>query len=183
MATQWFYAQNGQRSGPVSSQELKDLAANGALDPTDLVWSERLTEWTPASRVKGLVFRVQIPRNPPPLPEEVRPSLVGDLATAAGLGKFLPAATLQSMSKPAIAIGTTIAIMLVVAVVFRNLAMVRAVCFGSAFLIYYDASANRIGYVPPRSFTNMSAGAWALVTLLLWVLCFPPLLHQTPNAH
>lgn len=36
----WYYAQHGQRRGPVSSSDLKNLAQSGALAPTDLVWRE-----------------------------------------------------------------------------------------------------------------------------------------------
>ena len=64
MATQWFYTQNNQQLGPIGSQQLKDLAANGTLSPTDLVWNEKLTEWVAASKVKGLEFRTQSPTTP-----------------------------------------------------------------------------------------------------------------------
>ena len=37
MATLWYYGRDGQRLGPVSSTQLKDLADRGNLAPTDLV--------------------------------------------------------------------------------------------------------------------------------------------------
>jgi uncharacterized protein (TIGR00266 family) len=51
---EWFYAQNGQQYGPVTTQELQAMAADGRLSPTDPVWKEGLADWTPAARVQGL---------------------------------------------------------------------------------------------------------------------------------
>jgi hypothetical protein len=55
---QWFYRQKGQQQGPVPSQKIKELAANGSLHPDDLVWREGMKEWAPASSVKGLIASV-----------------------------------------------------------------------------------------------------------------------------
>ena len=48
MADQWYYAQQGQRQGPVVEDELKRLALLGQLKPTDKVWT------------KGMVSAIQI---------------------------------------------------------------------------------------------------------------------------
>lgn len=56
MNVDWHYSKAGQQFGPVSSEALKSLAAEGRLGPTDLVWNSTLTEWVPANRVKGLPF-------------------------------------------------------------------------------------------------------------------------------
>ncbi|MHC4444842.1 MAG: DUF4339 domain-containing protein [Planctomycetota bacterium] len=37
---EWYYHKNNQQMGPISSQELKQLAQTGELKPTDLVWKE-----------------------------------------------------------------------------------------------------------------------------------------------
>jgi hypothetical protein len=50
----WYYARGNKQIGPVGSTELKQLAAAGQLRPNDLVWREGLTEWAPASSVRGL---------------------------------------------------------------------------------------------------------------------------------
>jgi hypothetical protein len=50
----WYYASGGQRHGPVKTGELKRLASVGELRPTDLVWTDTLANWAPASTVKGL---------------------------------------------------------------------------------------------------------------------------------
>ena len=48
MASQWFYARNGQRHGPVNSAQLTALAKSGQLSPADLIWKEGMTQWVPA---------------------------------------------------------------------------------------------------------------------------------------
>lgn len=56
--TQWHYSRNGQENGPVSSSELKQLAARGQLLPTDTLQRDGLGAWIPATRVKGLFASV-----------------------------------------------------------------------------------------------------------------------------
>ena len=56
MATEWYYSQGKARLGPVSSLELRELAALGQLQPTDLVWKDGFAEWVAASKVKDLTF-------------------------------------------------------------------------------------------------------------------------------
>jgi len=52
---QWFYARNGQQSGPVSDVELRNLLKNGGLDPEkDLVWHSGMSDWLPAAKVPEL---------------------------------------------------------------------------------------------------------------------------------
>jgi len=55
MATQWFYARGGQQQGPVSFEELQQLAASGQVQGGDLVWSEGMSNWSPASSVANLM--------------------------------------------------------------------------------------------------------------------------------
>jgi hypothetical protein len=54
MAQEWYYAQGDQKVGPVSARELKQAAADGTLQTTDLVWTDGMTEWKEARSVKGL---------------------------------------------------------------------------------------------------------------------------------
>ncbi len=49
MAGEWLYSREGTDYGPVSSSELMELAKNGQLLPTDLLWKEGMAEWKPAS--------------------------------------------------------------------------------------------------------------------------------------
>jgi hypothetical protein len=48
MAQEWHYAKDGQRHGPITSHQLKELAGSGELRPTDLVWTDGQDEWKPA---------------------------------------------------------------------------------------------------------------------------------------
>ena len=54
MFAEWYYATNGQRHGPIPESQLKELAANGGLLPSDLVWQEGTPNWVPAKTVPGL---------------------------------------------------------------------------------------------------------------------------------
>jgi uncharacterized membrane protein len=65
--TEWYYAKNGQQNGPVSFEKLRDLAANGMLDPAkDLVWNGTMKDWTPAGQVEGIFVSKPIPLAVPP---------------------------------------------------------------------------------------------------------------------
>jgi hypothetical protein len=54
MSVQYHYSRGGQSYGPVSVEQLRQLAATGQLSATDLVWRDGLAEWVPAGRLKGL---------------------------------------------------------------------------------------------------------------------------------
>lgn len=49
MATTWYYTTNQQQMGPVTFEELRQLAGQGLLIPTDLVWTEGMRDWMRAS--------------------------------------------------------------------------------------------------------------------------------------
>src|SRR5581483_6489841 len=50
----WYYAQQGQQKGPVSFDQLGQLARGGQLSPSDLIWREGMPNWQPASQMAGL---------------------------------------------------------------------------------------------------------------------------------
>jgi len=53
-------------------------------------------------------------------------------------------------------------------------AVMVAIIVASAIWVYLDATKNKIGKVPgAKGMFNMPAGAWAVVTLLLWIIGFP----------
>ena len=92
--TIWYYARGESEQGPISSAQIKALAATGALRRDDLVWKEGMENWLPASDVDEL-----FPQNkkkgiepekkaapatkdngtPTPKPASTRPSLPPDL--------------------------------------------------------------------------------------------------------
>ena len=50
----WYYARGESEQGPISSAQIKALAATGALRRDDLVWKEGMDNWLPASDVDEL---------------------------------------------------------------------------------------------------------------------------------
>src|SRR5262245_29041523 len=54
MASQWYYTKEGQQMGPVSSQELKELARTGMLKRTDLIWKDGMPTWGQAGSARNL---------------------------------------------------------------------------------------------------------------------------------
>jgi hypothetical protein len=54
MAAEWYYTANRQQMGPVSWDELQQLATAGLLTRQDLVWTEGMEEWIKADRQDGL---------------------------------------------------------------------------------------------------------------------------------
>lgn len=55
MASEWFYAKDGQKFGPVSAKRLKELATLGILRRNDLIWSPGYSVWRPAKKFRGLL--------------------------------------------------------------------------------------------------------------------------------
>jgi hypothetical protein len=75
MSQEWHYAKDGQRHGPITTRQLKELAASGDLRPTDLVWTDGRDEWKPASVVMGL-FPDEVERKQ--TPPDIHVALVGE---------------------------------------------------------------------------------------------------------
>jgi hypothetical protein len=56
MPGEWFLARVGHETvGPVTSQQLRQMAVQGEVQPADLVWRPGLPKWVPAGQVKGLL--------------------------------------------------------------------------------------------------------------------------------
>jgi hypothetical protein len=74
MADQWYYAHQGQQSGPVSTEQIKQLAASGQLQPSDMVWKQGMAAWSPANTVEGLFAGAPgaLPPGTPPVPPASR---------------------------------------------------------------------------------------------------------------
>lgn len=54
MPAEWYYTTNKQQMGPVSWDELRQLASKDLLKPDDLVWTDGMAEWVKAVRQQGL---------------------------------------------------------------------------------------------------------------------------------
>jgi hypothetical protein len=68
MASQWYLIQGDQDFGPLTSDELKGLAAEGRIGPRDLVRKEGTTRWVTASAVQGLLSPPVAKPSVPPAP-------------------------------------------------------------------------------------------------------------------
>jgi hypothetical protein len=68
MAQEWYYSDGDRTVGPLTSQQLKQAAADGSLRPTDLVWAAGSASRVSAEKVKGLRFGPQsdAPSQPAP---------------------------------------------------------------------------------------------------------------------
>jgi hypothetical protein len=66
--SEWYYAQGGTQSGPVTFDQLKEIARNGGLDAKDLVWTSSMKDWQPAGEVEGLIAQAIVAGQPAPDP-------------------------------------------------------------------------------------------------------------------
>ena len=57
----WYYARDDEQLGPISTADLRQLAAAGKLAPEDFVWKEGMEQWAPASELQGLFPEVKPP--------------------------------------------------------------------------------------------------------------------------
>lgn len=69
----WYYIKESKQEGPILQSKMQEMFDLGILGPETLVWSEKLVEWKPASKVD--VFKVEISHSPPPLPKKEPPSM------------------------------------------------------------------------------------------------------------
>ncbi len=67
MGEQWHFTWRGKQGGPVSAARLRQMADDGRLLPTDLVWTKGMATWAPAGSLHGL-FRPRPVQPPPPPP-------------------------------------------------------------------------------------------------------------------
>jgi len=74
----WYYARAGERHGPFTTAQLKQLAHTGEFQPTDSVWKDGMPEWRPASQVEAVFPPTRTapisPVPPPPAPSAPRAS-------------------------------------------------------------------------------------------------------------
>lgn len=60
----WYYTRDGHQSGPVTQAELADAARRGEITGADLIWKQGMTDWIPASSVRGLLPRTASTASP-----------------------------------------------------------------------------------------------------------------------
>jgi hypothetical protein len=87
MSPQWYFTVDGKRKiGPVSSKQLRELAASGTVQPENMVLKLGAQRWVPAFKIRGLFPEgtvvdgglIASTTQPQPAASDQRPS--GDLA-------------------------------------------------------------------------------------------------------
>ncbi|MEZ6045964.1 MAG: DUF4339 domain-containing protein [Planctomycetaceae bacterium] len=69
----WYYQHAGEEHGPVSSADLRRLAARGTLDPSDLVRRESMQEWVAAHQLRGVEFKQAVVKETSPVKSKKKP--------------------------------------------------------------------------------------------------------------
>jgi hypothetical protein len=54
VSAKWYYAKNGQRFGPFTLDQFRQMAVSGLLTPTDMVCNDEANQWLSATCVEGL---------------------------------------------------------------------------------------------------------------------------------
>lgn len=58
LSSEWFFIRQGEKIGPVSFEEMREVATLGGLNPRlDLAWTEGMADWKPAGEISGLFER------------------------------------------------------------------------------------------------------------------------------
>jgi uncharacterized RDD family membrane protein YckC len=97
MANQWFYARNNQQAGPITWEQLQQLAATGAVAGSDLIWTQGMSTWLPAATVPGLFAPPAIPAQggaPYAMPYPAQAASPMPMQGPYGASPYTPGATL-----------------------------------------------------------------------------------------
>lgn len=70
----WHYAQDGQQRGPCTPEQMAELAAQGIVSDTTLVWHEGLSGWRPWSEVRPAHSAGPVAAVPPAPLSDVSPT-------------------------------------------------------------------------------------------------------------
>jgi hypothetical protein len=54
MPENWSYAKNGQRFGPFTFEQFRQMAVSGLLMPTEMVCNDDANQWVSGNSVRGL---------------------------------------------------------------------------------------------------------------------------------
>jgi hypothetical protein len=56
MSTEWYYTIAGTQAGPVSDEQIKQMAVDRTLGPDVMVWNQSMSAWMSARQVPELTF-------------------------------------------------------------------------------------------------------------------------------
>jgi hypothetical protein len=88
MAVEWFYGRGSDITGPVTGEQLTELAAGGQVVPTDTVWKDQGEEGFPAGEVPDLFPATAAAAVEPAAPAAYQPP-VSKARAVAGKGVVL----------------------------------------------------------------------------------------------
>lgn len=84
----WFYTNNGEQTGPVTAEALRDLETQGVLNSASLVWCQDLPAWTPLGLVPAHLLPGGVVAAPAGLPQAVGPEQAYDFEFRGRAGEF-----------------------------------------------------------------------------------------------
>lgn len=187
----WQVLRDGRTCGPVPLAYLKHEYQGNLLPGEARVKETADSNWTTLSAALGEpLFTLDVPpvledeveEEPPPLPHRrsiaPEPTLTASAALAAtGRPSVSSARTVDSpdnwwMHWLPLSLGMLL-VMFVGTVATNSAAWTWCIVAASATWVYYDATKHRIGKIPGRSGNNFSAGTWAVLVALLWIVAFP----------
>jgi len=100
---QWYYSNEGQRSGPVTTEEIRSLIVRGVINPSTLLWNQNMANWAPLPQVAEFAPPPAAPTpsasvappppavsTPAPAPATIPPSPAAPVATGAGVPPGAP---------------------------------------------------------------------------------------------
>lgn len=84
----WFYTTNGEQTGPVTAEALRDLETQGVLNSASLVWCQDLPAWTPLGLVPAHLLPGGVVAASAGLPQAGGPEQAYDFEFRGRAGEF-----------------------------------------------------------------------------------------------
>lgn len=181
----WTFQQEGRTCGPVPLAYLKQEHQVGRLSGELKIKEIANANWTTLANALGEpAFTLDVPLEleqgvpddePPPLPRTYAHPPASPTPANAGPIDATPTDGLVSQN---LLILVSAAVIAVLALLFKGMAAIgiasALIVSASAVWVYLDATKHGIGAISGKSgLFNLSAGAWGVATLLLWIIAFP----------
>jgi hypothetical protein len=90
--TEWYYVGHYGQLGPLSLQNMAELAADGVIERDTYVWNPKMPDWEMAANVRELTQYFIQSQSPPPLPTS------GSRNTGSESPTFTPAVPLRPLN-------------------------------------------------------------------------------------
>ena len=193
MASNWYFARQGQQFGPVSSGQLREMARTRQVLPTDLIWKQGMDKWVAAASIQDL-----FQQGMPPLPQAIGSAQIQPVPPYYPPQHVAPR---DSIGQPPPAVGETLGIICLLIPLAG--AMLNYFWIGSMNLLQGPGSslsmiivltvistgiligveANQLGIGGPND-PRVQKGqsvtgpvGWAVLTILFWIVGFPAYMY------